>query len=355
MMPNFGGGSIYQYLLAKELFNEGIEVVFPNKLNRGIFLFPISRNVLQLKIRLIHMHWVEGYSGFSSKNKISSVVKFLIFIIDVYIVKYLLKAKIVWTIHNLYSHECIYRKLEKLGRKFFSKKVDAIICHCKYAKKEFIKEFGALENKIHLIKHGNFTCYENQISKEKARENLNYERNDFIYLIFGSIRPYKGTTNCVESFKKLRKNSNVKLLIAGKSINNEIKRDIINQIKDSPNINFISEFIATDKIQVYLKASDIIVYPFNKILTSGGIFLGMSYGKPIIAPRLGCIPETLDERGAFFYNSQENNGLLIALEEALDNKNKLKEMGQYNLKLAKNFDWKDIAKETKKIYEEFLK
>ena len=348
-MPNFGGGSIYQYLLAKELFNEGIEVVFPNKLNRGTFLFPISRNVLQLKIRLIHMHWVEGYSGFSSKNKISSVVKFLIFIIDIYIVKYLLKAKIVWTIHNLYSHECLYRKIEKLGRKSFSKKVDAIICHCKYAKKEFIKEFGALENKIHLIKHGNFNCYENQISRERARKNLNFESNDFIFLIFGSIRPYKGTLNLIESIKKI--NRNIKLLIVGKPINNQINRDIINRIENSPNISFISNFITEDQIQVYFKASDVIVYPFKKILTSGGIFLAMSFGKPIIAPRLGCIPETLNDKGAFLYNSHEENGLLLALESALDNKSKLEEMGQYNFKLTTEYNWKDIAKETKKIYD----
>lgn len=350
-MPNLGRGSIYQSLLAKGLYNEGIEVIFSNEMSKGAFLFPISRNVLQLKTKLIHMHWVEGYSGFSSKNKISSFLKFVIFIFDINIVKYLLKAKIVWTIHNLYSHECTNQKFEKLGRKFFSKKVDAIIIHCKYAKEEFIKEFGALENKIHLIKHGNFNCYENQISKEKAREDLNFNSNNFIYLIFGSIRPYKGIINCIESFKKLRRNRNVKLLIAGKPINNQIKRDILNRIKNSPNINFISEFITEDQIQVYFKASDIIVYSFKKILTSGGIFLAMSFGKPIIAPRLGCIPETLNEKGAFLYNSQEKEGLLIALEKALHNKNKLKEMGQYNLKLAKKYDWKDIAKETKKIYD----
>lgn len=353
MMPNLGGGSIYQYLLAKELYNEGIEVIFPNELSKGAFLFPISRNVFQLKTKLIHMHWVEGYSGFSSKNKLSSRLKLLIFIIDIYSVKYLLKAKIVWTIHNLYSHECNYRKIEKLGRKIFSKKVDAIICHCKYAKKEFIKEFGALENKIHLIKHGNFNCYENQISKEKAREDLNFESKDFIYLIFGSIRPYKGTINLIESFKKLRKNRNVKLLIVGKPINNQIKRDILNRIKNSPNIKFIFKFITEDQIQVYFKASDIIVYPFKKILTSGGIFLAMSFGKPIIAPRLGCIPETIDEKGAFLYNPKKMDGLLNALEKAIENRDKLKKMGEYNIKLANKFEWKTIAIETKKIYDRF--
>jgi len=39
----------------------------------------------------------------------------------------------------------------------------------------------------------------------------------------------------------------------------------------------------------------------------------------------------------------------------LENKDKLEEMGQYNLKLAKLFEWNKIGTETKKVYEKFFK
>lgn len=347
-MPNIGFGC---NCVANELYNEGFKVIFPIKLKKRAFLFQISRNVLNLNTKIIHMHWVEGYAGFSSKNRIKALIKSLTFIIDVYILKYLLRAKIVWTIHNLYSHECAYPKIEKVIKKFFSKKVNAIICQCNYAKKKFIKEFGAPENKIHLINHGYFKCFKNQISKEKARKDLNLKSDDLVFLFFGSIRPYKGIVNLIESFKKIRTNTNVKLLIVGKPMNNRIKLDILNRIKNSPNIEPILKFITQDQIQVYINASDLIVFSYKKILTPGGIFLAMSFGKPVIAPRLGCITELVDEKGAFLYNPKETEGLLNALEKAIENKYKLKKMEENNFILADDLEWKRNALETKKIYD----
>ncbi|MBY8981485.1 MAG: glycosyltransferase, partial [Candidatus Lokiarchaeota archaeon] len=101
--------------------------------------------------------------------------------------------------------------------------------------------------------------------------------------------------------------------------------------------------------------SDLVVFSYNKILTSAGILLAMNFRKPIIAPRLGCIPETIDRKGAFLYDFKDENGLINALEKAMKNKNNLLEMGNYNFELAKNYAWNDIARQNKNVYERFLK
>ena len=350
-MPFSRFGPLYQYSLAKELYNEEIKVIFPRRLNKFPFLLPISRNILRYKVKLLHMHWIDGYSGLSSRNRFKALFKLFLFKIDINLAKYILNMKIVWTIHNLHSHECYYPHLEILSRKFFSKKVDAIICHCDYAKNEFQKKFGASQKKIYVINIGNYhNRYKNEISMEKAREYLNIKRDQFIFLIFGPIRPYKGIINLINTFKEIRRKEKAKLMIVGNPVNKLLTTNIINRTKDNQNFILKFGFIPEDEIQIYINASDVVVFSYKKILTSAGILLAMSFGKPIIAPRLGCIPETLDEKGAFLYNSQENEGLALAAEKAIDNKSKLKEMGKFNLDLAKKFDWKVIAKETKRIY-----
>ena len=356
MMPFSRFGPEYQYSLAKELYNEEIKVIFPRRLNKFPFLLPIFRNILRYKVKLLHMHWIDGYSGLSSRNRFKSIFKLILFKIDINLAKYILNMKIVWTIHNLHSHECYYPSLEILSRKFFSKKANAIICHCDYAKNEFQKKFGASLKKIHVINIGNYSNrYKNEISMEKAREHLNIKRDQIVFLIFGPIRQYKGIIDLINAFKEISRKEKVKLMIVGNPVNKLLTTNIINRTKDNKNFILKFGFVSEDEIQIYFNASDVVVFSYKKILTSAGILLAMSFGKPIIAPRLGCIPETLDEKGAFLYNSQENKGLLLAAEKAIDNKSKLKEMGQLNLKLAKDYEWKDIAKETKKIYEEFLK
>lgn len=356
MMPYPESGAQYVHNLAEELKKEHLRVRKPMRFNKLPYLFPIMRNVLKYRVKLLHLHWIEGYSGLSAKNIFLCIIKSFLFIIDTFMAKFILKIKIVWTIHNLYSHEIYYPKIEKLSRKYFSILSDAIICHCSYAKKLFQKEFGVFQDKIYIIKIGNYhNTYKNEIPQEKARQSLNLKNDDFIFLIFGPLRPYKGILNLIKNFNKLGTNHHTKLVIVGKPENSLFKKHIEKAVIDNQNIILICGFIPDDEIQLFMNASDILVFSYNKIHTSAGILLAMSFRKPIIAPRLGCIPETLDERGAFLYNSQEKEGLLIALEKAIDNKDKLKEMGQYNLKLAKEYDWKDIAKETKKIYKEFLR
>ena len=59
----------------------------------------------------------------------------------------------------------------------------------------------------------------------------------------------------------------------------------------------------------------------------------------------------LELKGAFLYNPKEPDGLLNALEEAIENKEKLTKMGENNFIIADDLEWKRNALETKKIYE----
>ena len=356
MMPDYRIGAHYQSPLVKALNQEGIKIIFQDKINKFPLLFPIFRSVLSSKAKNLHMHWIDRFSGFRSKNPLVSLLKSFLFLIDIFLIKSILKVKIIWTIHNKYTHECFHVRIERFTRKFFSNKVDAIICHCNQAKKEIQSEFDTPQNKIHVIPIGNYIDgHKNEISKDKALKYLNLKSKDFVYLNFGAIRPYKGIDKLINCFKTMGKNENVKLMIIGKPVNDQIKNDIIKSSTAVENIKLHFEFVHDDDVQIYFNASDIVVFSFKKILGSAGILLAMSFGKPIIAPRLGCIIDVLDEKGAFLYDSREDKGLLMALKNAMENKDKLEKMGRHNLKLARLYEWKKIGTETKKVCEKFFK
>jgi glycosyltransferase involved in cell wall biosynthesis len=79
----------------------------------------------------------------------------------------------------------------------------------------------------------------------------------------------------------------------------------------------------------------------------------MSFGKPIIAPAMGCIPDVLDSKGSFLYDSGEEDGLINAMRKALASE--LREMGEYNFELAKQLSWNEIARKTSDAYKECLR
>jgi len=80
--------------------------------------------------------------------------------------------------------------------------------------------------------------------------------------------------------------------------------------------------------------------------------LAMSFGKPVIAPRLGCIPYVLEGTDNLLYDPTAESGLLHAMQQALQMD--LEQVGRGNLQRAAQFDWDTIAKATREVYKQCL-
>lgn len=143
------------------------------------------------------------------------------------------------------------------------------------------------------------------------------------------------------------------LLIVGNPFEDEVATDLLNRCKGNENIRAIFEFIPDDELQVYMNAADVVVLPYRNILTSGAVILAMSFGKPVIAPAIGCMEDLLDNEGSFLYNPSEKDGLVKAMRKALDAN--LKNMGEHNFELVEMLQWDKIAKRTCEVYVECLK
>jgi beta-1,4-mannosyltransferase len=346
-IPDYRGGNYYQKALADSLSNEGVTVSF------GItsYLFSALRSIKNnWKPDFLHIHWQHPF--LLANSRVKTILKSSSFIGELVILK-LFGIKIVWTVHNIVSHEGEFSSLELFFSKILAKLCNKIIVHCQSAKKEVMNIYGARESLIVVMAHGNYIqSYENGIDKEQARKQLHYSAEDIIFLYFGLIEPYKGVPELIEAFKKLN-SLQAKLLIAGQPLNNEIAEEIRERCSGNKNIKLVLKFIPDNDIQIYMNAADFIVLPYKDILTSGSVILAMSFGKPVIAPAIGCIPDVLDNKGNFLYNPPEKDGLLEAMKHALNAD--LKKMGAHNFELAKELRWDDIARRTCEIYRECLK
>jgi glycosyltransferase involved in cell wall biosynthesis len=108
-------------------------------------------------------------------------------------------------------------------------------------------------------------------------------------------------------------------------------------------------FIADNQVPSLFGAADSIVAPFSEVLTSGSIILGLSFGLPVIAPALGCLPELLDQKAGHLYSPRETDGLLKAMK-AIRSQN-LTEMSAHALRIAASLTWEDIAHKTYQVYQ----
>lgn len=279
-----------------------------------------------------------------------TIVKSLLFLFQIWVIKQI-GIKLVWTVHNLKRHEKTFRALEARFTEKLANRSNRVIVHCQNAAKEMQRKFRTIrENQISIIPHGHFSeYYANNLTTEAARKKLNIDASKLTFLFLGELRYYKGIFDLIETFKFLN-DPRLQLIIAGRPHNHNIAREISQKVKAVTNIRTNLNYVSDDDMQVYINASDIMVFPYRDIFTSGGIFLGISFGKPIIAPKSGCITDTLGETNNFLYDPHSKNGLLKAIKASVASAHRLHEIGQENILLSAEHDWKFIAQQTIQLY-----
>lgn len=306
----------------------------------------------ELQPNILHLHALYPY--FISSNTLKSSLKGVRFLWQLISLR-LMGVKIIWTAHDIKNHENKYPKLDRIFTSLVARLTDAIIAHGETAKWEVARAFHLKnDDKIFVIPHGNYIdYYKNKIDRAEARRVLGIPDTSLVMLFLGLIRPYKGVPELIDTFKQLQ-HERVHLVIAGKVVDEELNEQIQQKILGHSGIKFAPGFVADDNVQVYMNACDIVVLPYRDILTSGSTVLAMSFSRPCIVPNRGCIGEMLDDSGAFLYDPDVKEGLLQAMNHAVQERSSLPEMGQHNRQLAEQWSWNRVAKMTLEVYQSCL-
>ncbi|MBI2439810.1 MAG: glycosyltransferase family 4 protein [Lentisphaerae bacterium] len=288
-------------------------------------------------------------------TEIMAFVKLVVFLVQVVIVK-MAGVRIVWTVHNINDHEDRHAVPHRIGMVCIARMANAIVAHSEWAKNELTKMARIANSvKIFVVPHGNFIgLYGNSISRTAARQELGIDDSRLVFLFLGKIRRYKGVLELVEAFNKFGR-SDCELLIAGAPFDSLLEAEIKAKLKSRKNIRFYSGVVPDDKVQVYMNACDVAVFPFRRITTSASVVLAMSFGRACIAPRLGGLPEIVNEKGAILYDAGDGSGLERCLNEAFIHRPELDAMGTSNLRRAEHWGWDRIGKMTMDIYTSICK
>lgn len=320
-------------------------------LGGGDRLLPILFTVLSAEdTPVVHFHWLDPYIYLKSGPR--TVARLLLTALQLVVVR-LMGTPVVWTVHNVLSHDSPYPRLERWFKHAFVRFgfCTHVFVHCESAADRLVEECALPEEvrrRISVVPHGHYVDnYENEISREEARRELGYGEGETVFLFFGQIKAYKGVVQLVDAFTSIDE-PDYRLLIAGNPSNDAIGRELEERAAGDDRIRSVLEFVPEEEIQLYMNAADAVVLPYTDITTSGSAILVMSFGKGMIVPRLGCLPELLDEEGALMYPPGSDRGLRDALTEA--KRRDLSSMGRYNARRVRRYDWATVAERTARVY-----
>lgn len=250
------------------------------------------------------------------------------------IYKQLPQTKNIFLVENFISHEKRWfdRYLTKRTLKY---------AHCFISESQHITDL--LTNHFPDIKVFQSTlsvydCYNlNRYSKIEAKNQLQIKSKHTI-LFFGMIRPYKGLDKLIETFVAMQ-NKDATLLIVGEAYENiEKYHTLIRQSNIQDQTILVNKFIANEDVEVYFKAADVLVLPYNSGTQSGILMMGYGFKIPVVVTKVGGIAELIvDRKTGIIAKDNSIEHLKPAIEEILHNKsdiNYAQEISQLTQKLG---------------------
>jgi beta-1,4-mannosyltransferase len=346
-LPDYSAANAYQRALSSGLSSEGVEVTADPTRSRR--LLPVCEAFRQHgRPDVIHLHWTEPYIA---SGATVSTIKAERMLLELRVARRR-GSRLVWTAHDLFRHDA---EVDARERRFMRSLVgiaDATIVHCEAARDGLIEALDVAEprrSRIHVVPHGHYAgAYPDDITRSEARERLGLAEGDRVVGFVGWIRPYKGVTELMAAFAAVD-DERARLVIAGKALDDDYVERLQRAAADDPRVSLRLGFVPDEELQVVLRAADVIATPFLEIFTSGSVLLAMSFDRPVIAPRRGCVVDVLDDKGALLYDVDDPQGLEGALRVAMDAE--LDVMGRHNAERLADLGWDRVAAATRAIYE----
>jgi glycosyltransferase involved in cell wall biosynthesis len=237
----------------------------------------------------------------------------------------LLGKKIVLTAHNVNAgkRDSNDSMLNRTTLRVQYQLADHIFVHTEKMKRELFRDFGVHERTVSVIPFGiNNSVPNTGLSPRQAKQRLGIRGDERTILFFGAIRPYKGLEHLVNAFQQLAAtHPEYRLVVAGEPRKeaeqylDEIRRTINCHASRGQVLQEI-RYIPDEETELYFKAADVLALPYTHVFQSGVLFLGYSFGLPVVGADVGSVREEIIEgRTGFLCKSCDPADLAKAIEK----------------------------------------
>ena len=330
------GGGCFQYSdLIMSHLSDNVEKVVPEKVLEHMRTLP---------------SWTIKYIGFSSTERLTSYVLTFIKILDGIIEK---KYNSI-LFFGITTWDYYYIKLFRI----FKIPIFVVIHDGKMHSSEFNKKFQS--RMIKIMNYATHLIFLSDYVRLTVKESLGINKpylivphglidyglipaceknsNKPTLLFFGRVSRYKGVDLLMESMKQVDETKYNKLIIAGKW------DYAVPEHYNGDKIEIVNEWLTNDEKLNYLSQADMMLFPYLEATQSGVATLAINYQKPSIVTKVGAFAEQFD-KGSVIYVKPNAHELASAINNLLDDNQKLATMKCAMERLKNKYSWHNIVKE----------
>ncbi|WP_294748192.1 glycosyltransferase family 4 protein [uncultured Prevotella sp.] len=256
---------------------------------------------------------------------------------------YLVKEKLVLTVHDPFRHSGHTDKMTEKDRILAFKKIPKLVLLNSKQASAFASYYHVPNNHIFINKLGMYSAI------------LHVEPQSFpigrpFILFFGQIVEYKGVEYLLEAMKTVHSRySELMLVVAG---GGKYYFDI-EPYKKLDYVRIINRYIDTRELAGMLQACEFGVCPYKDATQSGVVQTAFTLGVPMVVTNVGALAVAVQHNiTGLVVKSCDVNDLANGIMELYSNKEKLRAMRTHiKEEWMKDMGWKAIADNYLKCYE----
>lgn len=204
-------------------------------------------------------------------------------------------------------------------------KINRFIVSYNGAKQEFLLKYGKFYEKnteiIYLPRLA-------ELEFEDVR-SAGYE-SEYDFIFYGRIEEYKGLDLLLDAMEDASM-SNIRLLIVGRGREEE---KIRKRIQRQKNVEFINEYVENKKLAELIVSSRFVILPYKSATGTQTVQLANYYGKYVLATKVGCFREYIEEGiNGFFIRDYSKDALIQAMRLLYEKNEKRKDLMDNHLSL----------------------
>lgn len=258
---------------------------------------------------------------------------------------YMLKRKIILTVHDPFPHTGLDTRIVRLRRKVAFRCVPHFIILNKAQREKFLSFYHLPSS---AVIGSRLSCYTYLNMVEQDMTTVPEQK----YILFaGKISKYKGVEYLLEAMKKVHDTfPDIKLVVAG---GGKYHFDI-SEYAALPYIDIRNRFIPDEELVALMNKTQFMVCPYTDATQSGVIMSSFTFGTPVIATRVGGLPEMLGNgKYGMLVKEKDTDALYQGICSLLSDEEQL---ADYRKEIAKDYtsdgylSWKTIAEELRESY-----
>jgi glycosyltransferase involved in cell wall biosynthesis len=280
----------------------------------------VPRSLVGKVLKYLHLHLLSWANCFMSFDLIHVHFGSAAHLFAVFPSILIRRKPLVITFHGTDVHNLPAKGLEKEILRYFCKFANALIPVSNALKEKLVYEFSLSPERMFVINVG---CDLSKfrpclpLQKEDAKKVLGLPNDKFTLMFVGRIKYLKGLDVLFDALSKFKETSQIFLLIIGDGPDRKalVERSLRGILKDR--VVWCGQK-KNDELPQWYAAADAFVLPSRREGTPTVILEAMASGTPIVASKVGGIPEVIsDGVNGLLFEPEKSEQLKACLEKIL--------------------------------------